>query len=485
MRCLPVCGPFWDFHEMNWKQLLLEEREKKNAGDVSDLRREFEKDYHRIIASASFRRLQDKTQVFPLDKSDFIRTRLTHSLEVSSLGRSLAQNIGAAIIEKQLDPDFDLATKNHLGEVIECAGLIHDIGNPPFGHFGEEAIREWFVRHLPQLSVEGKRLTDLLSAQEAADFYHFEGNAQGLRLVSKLPFAEDGTGLNLTYGLLASTMKYKASSTTMRPDSARVCERKLAYFKAEEAFFQKVCQATGTSEARAPMALILEAADDIAYATADIEDGYKKGFFDIRFFMAEMARHKVPEAYSTLLSELFEAASQGRSARDIRGGEEIDPGEIALMDWLGRMQDVMLLSATENFVQHYKEIMQGRFDGELLSDGPASTLRNALCQIAYDQVFTSMSIYKTEIAANNILTFLLNKLVPSVLQYDADRPAGLMEEKFLSLISENYKQVYARAVRSLSPRDRLYHKLLLATDFVSGMTDSYARDLYTDLNGIR
>ena len=161
---------------MQWKQILSTKRAGEESGSrrKDDLRSEFEKDYHKIISSASFRRLQDKTQVFPLDKSDFIpldksdfiRTRLTHSLEVSSIGRSLAQNISESIIERRLDTTFTLETEKNVAAVIECAGLIHDIGNPPFGHFGEEAIREWFVGHLPRLVYGGRRVTDILSRQE-------------------------------------------------------------------------------------------------------------------------------------------------------------------------------------------------------------------------------------------------------------------------------------------------------------------------------
>ena len=154
---------------MNWKQLLSEHRvgEYKKSGQAKsrDLRSEFEKDYHRIIGSASFRRLQDKTQVFPLDKSDFIRTRLTHSLEVSSLAKSLGQNVAESIIQKELDPEFGIQTKAEICDILQCAGLIHDIGNPPFGHFGEEAIRDWFGKNLSRLEFEGKNLTKVLSRQ--------------------------------------------------------------------------------------------------------------------------------------------------------------------------------------------------------------------------------------------------------------------------------------------------------------------------------
>ena len=165
---------------MEWKTLLSPRRERESSGRAksSDLRSEFEKDYHRIIGSASFRRLQDKTQVFPLDQSDFIRTRLTHSLEVSSLGKSLGQNIGENILQFRRNSGFTLKMKEDISHILECAGLIHDIGNPPFGHFGEVAIRDWFLKNLPALSYQGKWLDEMFTEQMKADFYHFEGNAQ-------------------------------------------------------------------------------------------------------------------------------------------------------------------------------------------------------------------------------------------------------------------------------------------------------------------
>ena len=194
---------------MNWEQLLSDQRaEPMEKGDTSP----FLSDYTRIIRSASFRRLQDKTQVFPLDKSDFIRTRLTHSLEVSAIARSLGRKVGEGVFISRRDPSFTEKMVTDITEILECAGLIHDIGNPPFGHFGEEAIREWFVRHLPHLSYDGTPVTSILTPEITEDFLHFEGNAQGFRLVSRLHVQENRKGLNLTSALLASMVKYPNGS---------------------------------------------------------------------------------------------------------------------------------------------------------------------------------------------------------------------------------------------------------------------------------
>ena len=204
---------------MDWDTLLCEDRIRsfvRKAG-ASDLRSEFEKDYHRIIGSASFRRLQDKTQVFPLDRSDFIRTRLTHSLEVSSFAKSLGQNISESIRKNVKDETFTLEHKAAICDILQCAGLIHDIGNPPFGHFGETAIQEWFKKNLDRLEFEGTPVVELLNEQMVQDFYHFEGNTQAFRVVTKLHFLVDEHGMNLTKGLLGAIIKYPGSSLEMNP----------------------------------------------------------------------------------------------------------------------------------------------------------------------------------------------------------------------------------------------------------------------------
>lgn len=463
---------------MEWSRLLSESRSgdygsspKKN----NDLRSEFEKDYHRIIGSASFRRLQDKTQVFPLDKSDFIRTRLTHSLEVSSFGRSLGENVAASLITERIDPSFTLETKESICEILQCAGLIHDIGNPPFGHFGEEAIREWFTRNLPRLQVGGKKVLSILNEQEAADLMHFEGNAQALRLVSKLHFLVNENGMNLTHALLSTIMKYPCSSLEIDRKSADVRFRKMGYFEAEEELFKSVQESTGTEGKRNPLTFLLEAADDIAYSTADVEDAFKKGFFDYETFLSELRKRGLDEADIKKLEELYE--------RGIRM-KVTSPQEYAVMNFLVRMQGQMLRSATEGFISHYGSIMKGGYPHGLFHRTAGEKIYSILTGIAYDYAFTSSSIYKTEIAANNIVTYLLNKLVPAILVYDGENAPGLMEEKFISLISDNYKQVYRTFSKGKEEGEKLYLRLLLVTDSVSGMTDSYARDLYRDLNGL-
>ena len=465
---------------MEWKRLLSENRIGKEArsSGKKDLRSEFEKDYHRIIVSASFRRLQDKTQVFPLDKSDFIRTRLTHSLEVSSIGRSLAQNIAAQIISARLDPDFTSEMGTAICDILQCAGLIHDIGNPPFGHFGEEAIREWFVRNLAGLKFRGRSAVSYMSPREIADLKAFEGNAQGLRMVTKLDYPVNRYGMNLTCGLLSAMIKYPTASDEADPSSKDVKRRKMGYFHAEEDLLHRIAAETGTEGKRNPLALILEAADDIAYATADIEDAFKKGFFRYAVFLSELHERGVSKGFISRLVDAYDLARLSGAA---------DPEEYGIRSWLREMQEELLIAATDGFVRNYGAIMDGTYEGELIAGRPAAVLLRSLKQIAYDYAFTSMSIFKTEIAANNVLTYLLDILVPAALTFGTPLASGLMEEKYLSLISENYKQVFLResgAAAKDSPDEHVYERILLATDTVSGMTDSYARDLYSELTGL-
>lgn len=225
---------------MNWNELLCSDRIRsvKPKKASADMRSEFEKDYHRIIGSASFRRLQDKTQVFPLDKSDFIRTRLTHSLEVSSFAKSLGQYVGTKMIEENVDANFTITDRIHICDILECAGLLHDIGNPPFGHFGEELIRQWFAENLQKLTFQGNTLESILDEQMKEDFLNFEGNTQALRVVTKLHYLVDEHGMNLNKALLGTIIKYPVASTEINKKSGNVKDKKMGYYYADREVFQ-------------------------------------------------------------------------------------------------------------------------------------------------------------------------------------------------------------------------------------------------------
>lgn len=469
---------------MEWSRLLCPDRIRNMQGKYvsKDLRSEFEKDYHRIIGSASFRRLQDKTQVFPLDKSDFVRTRLTHSLEVSSFAKSLGQNISQKILLEIKDPGFLPEYQMNVCDILQCAGLLHDIGNPPFGHFGETVIREWFDRHLDAYSYKGRTLGEWLNDQMRNDFLNFEGNTQALRLVTKLHFLVDEHGMNLTKALLGTIIKYPVSSLEIDKRSGDIHTKKMGYYYAEKEIFEDIQNSLGTGGRRHPLAYVLEAADDIAYLTADIEDSVKKGFL----------------TYAQLVEELKEAGrgepEDGPYYENVKYlerkyGQAVErnitkPEAYAVQNWIVRVQGKLLFYATDCFAGHYREIMDGTYEDELLAEGWGRKLKDVLGDMALRYVFMSQPIYKLEIAGETILNFLLDKFVDAAVFYDTDEGVSAVRRKLMSLVSDNYKTIYRIYSEGKDERERLYLRLLLVTDSICGMTDSYAKRLYQELCGI-
>ena len=445
---------------------------------LRDLRSEFEKDYHRIIGSSSFRRLQDKTQVFALDKSDFIRTRLTHSLEVSSFARSLGQNIGECIMNQGLDAGFTREMQRDICDILQCAGLIHDIGNPPFGHFGEEAIRDWFARKLESLFYKGKPLTQVLTSQMLQDFLYFEGNAQALRQVTKLHFLSDENGMDLTYALLDTMIKYPVSSCDMDPEGDRISRKKMGYFYGEQSLYQQIAGDMGTLGVRHPLTFILEAADDLAYKTADIEDGFVKGFFSYRTLFEELQHleQQFPDS-SFPGSRALESLYRRGQKKEVR-----NPESYAVKNWIIQIQGFLIQCATQGFTMHYTDIMNGTYAHDLYYETAGCHLMDFLGDVAFRYVFSSSQIYQMEMRESVILNFLLDQFVQAALYYDTDQPLGTIDKRYLSLISDNYKTAYRYHSRECSPEEKLYLRLLLVTDYICGMTDSYALRLYKELN---
>lgn len=468
---------------MEWKTLLSTKRMRPGPGNSNgrglDLRSEFEKDYHRIIGSASFRRLQDKTQVFPLDKSDFIRTRLTHSLEVSSFAKSLGQNIGENILSNKATTGFTPQMREDICHILQCAGLIHDIGNPPFGHFGEEAIRGWFIENLPLLKFKGTYAEELLNTQMKKDFYHFEGNAQALRLVTRLHYLVDENGMNLTYALLNTIVKYPISSLQIDTSTGNVKDKKMGYYFAEQEIYQNIAKETGTQGCRHPLTYILEAADDLAYKTADIEDAFVKGFLSYHELESELERLNIEHPQHN-----FDAVGQLRKLYD-RGCEKqvANPEAYAVKNWIVRAQGVLIGSATSGFSENYNAIMAGTYKHDIFYGTWGEPLMNLLGDIAYRYVFSSKTIYKMELSEDVILNFLMDKLVQAVLYFDTDIPLNAIDQRVVSLISDNYKNAYRKQAEGKSEAEKLYLRLLLVTDYVCGMTDGYAKRLYQELNG--
>ncbi len=470
---------------MEWNRLLSKKRMRGNYGNAvqksTDLRSEFEKDYHRIIGSASFRRLQDKTQVFPLDKSDFIRTRLTHSLEVSSFGKSLGQNIGENILKYRKDSGFTMQMKEDICHILECAGLIHDIGNPPFGHFGETAIREWFKRNLSRLEFEGRPVSEILTEQMREDLYHFEGNAQALRLVTKLHYLVDENGMNLTYALLNTIIKYPVASTEIHPESGDIKEKKMGYYFAEQRIFEEVSKETGTNGNRHPLTYILEAADDLAYKTADIEDAFVKGYISYQMLKNELKALKERCSESTFdpLEKLEYLYARGKE-KGVR-----NPESYAVKNWIVRVQGFLITCATFGFTSNYDAIMSGTYKYDLFHGTFGEQLMDLLGEMAYRNVFCSSDIYRMEISESVMLDFLMEQFVGAILYYDTDQKLGTIDERLVSFISDNYRNAYRLHSKGRDKAEKLYLRLLLVTDFVCGMTDGYAKRLYQEMKAMR
>ena len=479
---------------MQWSSLLCAQREVASPGGraregdrfAGGLRSEFEKDYHRIIGSSSFRRLQDKTQVFALDKSDFIRTRLTHSLEVSSFAKSLGQNIASALLESHMDPGFTYEMKGDVCDILLCAGLIHDIGNPPFGHFGEEAIRDWFARRMKRLRYKEKPVAEILSAQMVLDFLLFEGNAQALRQVARLHFLVNEHGMNLTYALLGTIIKYPVPSTGVKKDTPFLTDKKVGYFYAEQELYKKIGGAMGIYGVRHPLTFILEAADDIAYRTADIEDACKKGMLSYDILKRELvlAREKAMRE-GFLVEERLNPVRllESAYAHAVSIGS-LEPGMYAVQNFLLELQGQLISCATRGFLQNYEDIMEGRYQHDLFYQSRGDWIIRSLGDIAMRYAFLSRQILQMEVSVSTILNFLMDRFVPAIIHYDTTEPMGMMQEKMVHLISDNYRQAYLSASEGKSEQEKLYLRLLLVTDFISGMTDSYAKDLYQKLNGI-
>ena len=341
---------------MDWENLLSVERlaEPEREPEAFDKYpiNEFEKDYQAIITSAAFRRLQDKTQVFPLDQSDFVRTRLTHSIEVSTVARQLGE---MAVQNSRQFPGRQRALSDRaagdIPSVLMCAGLLHDLGNPPFGHFGEALIGEWFREHLDTIAYQDRPLRAWLTPQMARDLEHFEGNAQALRILAK---ARHGGETDLTFAVMGTLIKYPTDSLSFDRAAPELCRHKLGYFAAEEGVFRRITDTLGTRApsgqvCRHPLTYLLEAADDIAYATADLEDALKKELFTLDEFLAFFRdgygpEAPVPHAPADYTDRLYEDLVRRR-------GENPTPERdaAAFRGWLGLVRRWLMYCAAFRF----------------------------------------------------------------------------------------------------------------------------------------
>lgn len=474
-------------NSLQWNKITSEIRvpdAKKNNNSL-EYRSEIESDYLRIVKSASFRRLQDKTQVFPLDKSDFVRTRLTHSYEVSAIAKMIGKQVCNGIKTKKLETFDQLPNEVNVNEILNCAGLLHDIGNPPFGHFGESIIRNWFHQNLDKIKMKDKPLSEYLTPQQILDFKYFEGNAQSLRIVCKLHRLIGIHGMHLTSGVLDTIIKYPCSSNIMKedkvlPKAARnLLHKKIGYFSSEQALYQSIKHNTMTIDCRNPLTFILEAADDIAYTFADLEDGYNKGLFTYDELLETI--QCAEDTYGRNL--LIKALEEGTKLK-VEREDGFSPYKYAVFTWLTKKQLYSISTISEAFLSNYDKIMNGIFVEELMNVCKEHKILNGLKTLAYQNVYKTSSILKLELMGNEIITFLLDRFVHALVTYDTEKSLEDIDEKYIALLSRNYLDNYHRSVKDVKDEGtKLYHRLLLATDFISGMTDSYAQNLYRELKG--
>ena len=481
---------------MEWKKLLSDKKlydeppEDKRLDDYPIS--VFERDYNKIVSSAAFRRLQDKTQVFPLDISDFVRTRLTHSIEVSTIARQLG--IMATSEKSEYTHDDIRDYKNDIPSVLLCAGLLHDLGNPPFGHFGETVIGRWFQTNLDRIEYKKRPLRTWLSEQMARDLECFEGNAQTLRILLKAKYNSE---INLSFAVINALAKYPTDSLSASKKDFNIKNHKSGLFFSEQKIFREIANTTGAVQesgelVRHPLTFLLEAADDIAYATADLEDAFKKNLFTldtfIQFWKTGYNEQLAGQKGKSDAMPHFIAQQSILRLKKLR--DELSDDNKALNTWLNETRRWLMYTTIYSFNHSYKNIMNGTYGTELFYDNFQTCTLKLLKKAMVEFAFNSSGILKLELSAETILSFLLDHFVRAVLYFEnEDSENGYVpstaDRKYLTLLSSNYKNDY-RLMRDNSADEgyNLYLRLLMVTDYVSGMTDTYARTLYRELSGI-
>lgn len=439
---------------MEWSKLLSSSRLGRTDPPTEDIRSEYQRDFDRIVYSSAFRRLQDKTQVFPLAESDYVRTRLTHSIEVSCVGRSLGTLAGSFIAKRE---HLENVQPQEFGNIVAAACLAHDIGNPPFGHSGEEAIRSWF-------DAGGKKYLKGLSREEKSDFLKYEGNAQGFRILTRLQNAIDRGGIQLTYAVLGVFTKYPRCAYLPGLDtSQKISEKKFGYVCGDAESFRMIAEGLGLIKkqegawSRHPLAFLMEAADDICYRIIDLEDGHRVG----RVSFEETERLLKPIAF--------------RSLEESEGGSYVlidDDDKRGKVEYLkARAISNLIYEAVAVFEENYEEIMDGTFEKDLLPQTQYFSHLNAIKTLSRTEVYSSPNVLYIEAAGFEVLGGLLEKIVPALV--DEGKPKAPADKKILEIIPPRFTKGKNR-----------YEQLLGATDFVSGMTDSYAVTFYRRIRGI-
>ena len=484
---------------MEWTTLLTpgRVREKSTVTKTpNDNRSPFKADFDTVCNCTGIRRLQDKAQVFPLEKGDYARTRLTHSIEVMSIAESLGVHAIDVIKEKD-NPSPELSSQlNDIPVILRAAALLHDMGNPPFGHLGEGIIGDWFKSKLETLIIEPKRekiifsentskgvnkLIDKLTDDQKYDLYNFEGNAQLLRLITKLNYVVDENGMNLSFPVLATVIKYPCGSVeserAKNEGKKTLLNKKIGFFSSEKELYNLINSKLGLNHKRHPLTFLLEAADDIAYLTADVEDAHKKGIITLET-IEEYFRNE-EQKNDNLVKDILEEIKKYRDKGQEQGISDINNYIMQRLRIF--IKGNMISKAMDSFEKNYKKIMNGTFDQELLEASDAKTVVSIIREkIEKQHIYYCREITKSKIKAHRILSYLLDTFVPCVFNAEVNGKHDDKDSLIYNLLSDNYRFICDKAIadKPKLSNDYIYNKLLLVTDFISGMTDSYAKDMY-------
>lgn len=440
---------------MKWQQLISNKRfgqEKRHALRHDD-RSEFKRDSDRLIYSAPFRRLQNKTQVFPLPGSVFVHNRLTHSLEVSSLGKSLGDDVAKRLIEKH--PELRGTLFEEIGTIVQTAGLAHDLGNPPFGHSGEKAIQTFFTEG------EGQALKGRVSDRFWNDITHFEGNANAFRLLTHRFNGRREGGFVMTYSTLASIVKYPLASSLAGEHG------KFGFFTSEEADYQRIADELGilrkSSEgeplrfARHPLVYLMEAADDICYEIMDLEDSHK-----LKIISYGETRE--------LLLSFFDEKTRTHILERIEEEGVTDENE-QVVYLRACVVGALESECVKAFVEHEEEILEGTFEGSLIkhiSDLPRQAYKH--CQeVSKKKIYQSKLVLDVELSGYKIMETLMQNLIEAAVH-----PEKFHSQQLIKRFSSQYD------IQS----DDLETRIMAVIDYISGMTDIYSLDIYQKICGI-
>jgi dGTPase len=435
---------------MNWEQLLSLKRQgdtsKRLRIEQDDTRLGFEVDYDRIIFSAAFRSLQDKTQVIPLSKTDFVHTRLTHSLEVSVVGRSIGRLVGKKIIEKyphlQEIHGFQM---NDFGAIVAAASLAHDIGNPPYGHSGEKAIGEYF-------SIgNGQKHQEHLTKKQWQDLIDFEGNANGFSvLTSSRPGIEGG--LRLSYAVLGAFMKYPKESLPKKP-TANIADKKYGFFQTDKTFFQEVASELGlipnktgddVGYERHPLAYLVEAADDICYTIIDFEDGINLGLVSEDYALEYLIKLVKDTIDSNKYNSLTTKEDRISYLRALAIGNLIN-------------------DAVTVFIENEEAILKGQFPYALTDKSKYKAQMDDIIKLSVKNIYQSREVIEKELSGYQIINNLLDKFI-TAYNNNYDGKATNYDKLLLKILPEKHH----------IEKDNLYDRLLHICHFVSMLTDGNA-----------